>query len=253
MHCHGITRTIGLFLVSPPTGLPCSDPTTTRPLGSDINCKTRLDICSLDRSVERYFRSGLAPSTQNCYDSAKRRFLHFCNNTGLSPLPLRENSLCRYILFLADEGLSPKTIKSYLSATRHFQVTMNLPNPKMGEMARLEQLIKGAKREYAKRNHETRVRLPITPDILLKLRSVWSRDAKDFDRIMLWAACCLCFYRFLRSGEITVPSDAGYDSSVHLNMANVSVDNSENPAVVKVKIKASQNRPVQKGGGHLHW
>ena len=130
-------------------------------------------------SVERYFRSGLAPSTQNCYDSAKCRFLHFCKRTGLSPLPLSENLLCRYMASLADEGQSPKTIKSYLSATRHLQIAMSLPDPRMGEMARLEQVIKGAKREYAKRNPETRVRLPITPDILLKLRSVWSRDAKD--------------------------------------------------------------------------
>ncbi len=86
---------------------------------------------------------------------------------------------------LADEGLSPKIIKSYLSATRHLQIAMSLADPKMGEMASLEQVIKGATREYAKRNPETTVHLPITPDILLKLRSVWSRDAKDFDRIML--------------------------------------------------------------------
>ena len=198
-------------------------------------------------SVERYFQSGLAPSTQNCYDSAKRRFLLFCNRTGLSPLPLNKNVLCRYVASLADEGLSPKTIKSYLSATRHLQIAMSLPDPRMGEMARLEQVIKGAKREYAKRNPETRVRLPITPDILLKLRSVWSRDAKDFDRIMLWAACCLCFYGFLRAGEITVPSEAGYDSSVHLNMGDISVDNADNPTVVKEKIKASKSDQFRKG------
>ena len=197
--------------------------------------------------MERYFRNGLAPSTQNCYDSAKRRFLSFCNRTGLSPLPLNENLLCRYVSFLADEGLSPKTIKSYLSAARHLQIAMSLPDPKIGEMARLEQVIKGAKREYARRNPETRVRLPITPEILFKLRAVWSREAKNFDYIMLWAACCLCYYGFLRSGEITVPSETGYDSGVHLNMADISVDNAENPTVVKVKIKASKTDQFRKG------
>ena len=96
---------------------------------------------------------------------------------------------CVVVSFLADEGLSPKTIKSYLSAARHLQIAMSLPYPKIGEMARLEQVIKGAKREYARRNLETRVRLPITPEILFKLRAVWSREAKNFDYIMLWAAC----------------------------------------------------------------
>ena len=108
-------------------------------------------------------------------------------------------------------------------------------------MAHLEQVIKGAKREYAKRNPETRVRLPITPNILRKLRSVWSRDAEDFDRIMLWAACCLCFYGFSQAGEITVPSEAGYNSS------DILVDNADNPTVVKAKIKASKTDQFRKG------
>ena len=149
------------FLSNYPQASPVPTPLPQELLDlADNNCKTRLDIGSLDMSVERYFQSGLAPSTQNCYDSAKRRFLLFCNRTGLSPLPLNKNVLCRYVASLADEGLSPKTIKSYLSATRHLQIAMSLPDPRMGEMARLEQVIKGAKREYAKRNPEIRVRLP---------------------------------------------------------------------------------------------
>ena len=63
---------------------------------------------------------------------------------------LNEKLLCRYVSLLAHEGLSPKTIKSYLSAARHLQIAMSLPDPKIGEMVRLEQVIKGAKREYAK-------------------------------------------------------------------------------------------------------
>ena len=197
--------------------------------------------------MERYFRSGLAPSTRQSYESAKCRLLQFCDQAGLSPLSLSENLLCRYVSFLADEGLSPKTIKAYLSAARHLQIAMSLPDPKIGEMSRLEQVIKGTKREYAKKNQDKRERLPITPNILMQLRAVWSKDPKDFDHIMLWAACCLCFYGFLRSEEITVPSETDYDSSVHLNMADISVDDSNNPTVVKVKIKASKTDQFRKG------
>ena len=54
-------------------------------------------------------------------------------------------------------------------------------------------------------------------------------------------------YGFLWSGEITVLSDAGYNSSIHLNMADISVGNAENPTVVKVKIKAAKTYQFIKG------
>ena len=197
--------------------------------------------------MERYFRSGLAPSTHKSYDSAKRRFLCFCVQAHLNPLPVSESLLCRYVAYLAEEGLAPKTIKLYLSAIRHLQVSMNLSDPKIGEMARLEQVVKGAKREYAKKNPDKRERLPITPELLMQMKQVWSREPKKFDNIMLWAACCVCYFGFLRSGEVTVPSEAAYDSSVHLNMSDIAVDSIYSPSTIKIKIKASKTDQFRKG------
>ena len=154
--------------------------------------------------MECYFRSGLAPSTHKSYDSAKRRFLGFCTKAQLNPLPVSENLLCRYVTFLAEDGLAPKSIKLYLSAVRHLQVSMNFPDPKIGDMAHLEQVVKGAKREHAKKNPDKRERLPITPELLMRMKKVWSREPKNFDNIMLWAACCLCYFGFLRSGEVAI-------------------------------------------------
>ena len=92
----------------------------------------------------------------------------------------------------------------------------------------------------------------MTPDILLQMKKVWNKDPSKFDNIMLWAACCLCYFGFLRSSEITVPSDSTYDKAVHLNMEDLAVDNVANPSVIKVTIKASKTDQFR-GSQHLHW
>lgn len=78
------------------------------------------------------------------------------------PLPLTEQLLCRYVFYLAEQGLSPKSIKSYLSAVRHLQITNHMADPKISETPRLEQVMRGVKQMYAKKSPGRRERLPIT-------------------------------------------------------------------------------------------
>ena len=92
-----------------------------------------------------------------------------------------------------------------------------------------------------------RTRLPITPDILLKLRKVWEAKSKHHDSIMLWGACCLCYLGFLRMGEITVPAKSAYDPGEHLNCSDVIVDSIANPTLLKVRIKASKTDSFHQG------
>lgn len=148
---------------------------------------------------------------------------------------------------LAEGGVSPKTIKCYLAAIRHAQIALGLRDPQISGMAKLEQVIKGAKRTYAGHAQDRRVRLPITPNLLLKMKAVWEKNAGDFDTVMLWAASCLCYFGFLRAGEITVPSESAYDKGQHLNFADVAVDSVSHPKIMKVRIKASKTDPFRKG------
>ena len=64
---------------------------------------------------------------------------------------------------------------------------------------------------------------------------------------MLWAACCTCFFGFLRSVEATVPSILSYNPVVHLPIMDASLDSAEDPRTVVVHIKASKTDPFRTG------
>ena len=57
----------------------------------------------------------------------------------------------------------------------------------------------------------------------------------------------MCFCGFLRSGEVVVPSQAGYDPAFHLSYGDVMVDNTRAPTFLEVRIKASKTDPFRKG------
>ena len=83
----------------------------------------------------------------------------------------------------------------------------------------------------------SRERLPITPDILRKMKGVWLSTGDSKDTKLIWAACCLCFFGFLRAGELTVPSSSEYDPGVHLNVGDLALDNATQPSLARVNIK----------------
>ena len=91
-------------------------------------------------------------------------------------------------------------------------------------MPRLEYVLRGIKKNEAKQGSGSRERLPITPVILQRLKEVWSVSEAERDTKLIWAACCLCFFAFLRAGELTVPTGNTYDPSVHLSIGDIAVD-----------------------------
>jgi hypothetical protein len=79
------------------------------------------------------------------------------------------------------------------------------------------------------------------------MKSIWELRAGDPDVVMLWAACCLGFFGFLRAGEMTVPNDTQFDPAVHLCLTDIAVDNPVNPSIMQVTIKQSKTDPFRKG------
>ena len=88
--------------------------------------------------------------------------------------------------------------------------------------------------------HKPEVRQPITIELLQKMKRVWYKQAPGWDERMLWTTVCLCFCGFLRSGEITVPSDSAFDETQHLTFEDVAVDQLTNPTTLRVRLKVSK-------------
>ena len=155
--------------------------------------------------------------------------------------------LCRFVAFLGEAKLRLRTIKVYLSAVRFLHIEEGHGDPFAPSLHRLHYTLQGIKRAEAESGAKKRDRLPISPDILRKIKRVWEAAPAQPDTVMLWAACCLGFFGFLRSGEMTVPSQIGYDPSCHLSREDIAVDNPANPQVLRVTLKQSKTDPFRKG------
>ena len=114
----------------------------------------------------------------------------------------------------------------------------------------LECTLKGMKLQQAKRRaSRPQSRLPITPGILIQLKTSCDTSSQDPDNMMLWAVCCMCFFGFLRSGEVTVPSAREYDPGGPLSEGDVALDSLVAPTTVQVCIKSSKTDPFRRSVG----
>ena len=80
---------------------------------------------------------------------------------------------------------------------------MSLGEPDMFEWPKQGHVIRGFKNRATAKQ---RPQLPITPAILRELRRVWEAMENNFNGCMLWAMACMCFFDFLRTGEVVVSS-----------------------------------------------
>ena len=92
-----------------------------------------------------------------------------------------------------------------------------------------------------------RIRLPITPYILLKMCDYWLPKSAESDTKMLWAASVICIFGFFRAGEITVPSISSFNPSVHLAWGDVSIDNRYSPTALRISLKKSKTDQLGNG------
>ena len=68
--------------------------------------------------------------------------------------------------------------------------------------------------------------MPITPELLKRIHTVWSSSPHAADKIMPWATFCLGFWGFLQAGKLICPSHAVLSSKM-LMVDGVVIDSFE--------------------------
>ena len=97
-------------------------------------------------------------------------------------------------------------------------------------------VLQGIKKNYL-RTAQNRDRLPITQNIMCKIRSTLQQKAVYYNNILIWDACCTGFFGFLRCSEFTVPPKKDYDPESHLSLADISVDSRIAPSTIRIQSK----------------
>ena len=162
--------------------------------------------------------------------SGIRRYTAFCQQFGLTPLPL---NLCCFVSYLHQQQLSPASVRLYLAALCYLQIVAVGHDPQPGEFPRLQYAV-----QRLTPSRSRPLRLPITPAILRSLHR-WSPPPVSYWSRLMWAACCLGFFAFLRSGEFTCPSSAAYNSSM-LSWGDIQVDSRNHPSYLRMVLRHSK-------------
>ena len=117
-----------------------------------------------------------------------------------SPFPVSEARLlvCYLHLFLPANSFLLKQDKS-----SRCQVILGLPEPRhFSFLPRLKLVQSGIQHTHLENcQSNSCIRLPITPEILLKLCTHWSQLGSSPKWVLLWAAVSMCFFGFFSRGR----------------------------------------------------
>jgi len=202
--------------------------------------------CNIFKKAQKFMLSGLAKSSRTTYSAGQRRYLHFCHEAKIKAIPASEGALTLFITHLATSNVSHATIKVYLSAVRHMHICRGLHRHfKQQITPRLHLILRGIKKRQAD-VHPARKRLPITTQLLGRIRHFLSKQPSYFNTT-LWAMCCVAFFGFLRVSEFTIPREGSYKPSRHLSLQDIAVDSRAKPRLLQLFLKQSKTDPFKCG------
>ena len=88
-----------------------SHPITTISVPHSVPSQARLDILKLHGVLQRYYLSGIAPTTRNTYVAGQKQYKIFRSHANRTLMPTSESTLLLLVSHLTTLNLSHATIK----------------------------------------------------------------------------------------------------------------------------------------------
>lgn len=155
---------------------------------SDFNTTGKVfELQSLKSDRKESLRSAHAVGTRRNLKTQWKSFFLFCVYFNLTPLPCSLDTLCLFAQFLSRSFQSVDSIRNYLYGVKFLHLFLELPFTHF-ETFYFKLFMKGLKRCNP---HSVKAALPITPDILIKIRKVM-----DFNNENMYTYWCLCLFSF---------------------------------------------------------
>ena len=173
-----------------------------------------------------------------------KKFHAFCTtHQVMDPFPLTENLLCSFAVYMADQGLFPQTIKSYLAGLRNMQLSLGLPDPREQSSLPILRRVQAGISRTRLGTAPSRIRLPITPQLLRQIKHSLESTAHQ-ERVVIWAICCVAFFGCFRLGELLLESPSNFEPRA---WGDVAVDNQAAPSILQIHLKQSKTDQFGRG------
>ena len=207
-----------------------------------------MGIRDLEAAVDFFLEAGLAETSRKVYQAGWRKYLAFCLSFARPPTPITQENATLFVAWLGTEGKALSTIESYLAALRFARLRLDPTATAVTfHSPHMNTLLRGIKRVRSQAGQLGRVRLPITGSIMRAIKKSLAQRPPDYDNRLLWAACCVGFFGFLRCGEFLVPDDATFTSETHLALTDISFTTQRGTQVFHINIKASKTDQFRSG------
>ena len=139
----------------------------------------------------------------------------------------------------------------YLSTVRYMHICRGLLKHFKQQLTPwLLLILRGIKKRQAD-VHPRRKRLPITIQLLGRIRNLQSKQL-SYTNITLWAMCCLAFFGFLRVSEFTILTESLYKPSRHQSVQDIAVNSRTSPRLPQLFLRQSKTDPFKQGVKSLH-
>ena len=161
-------------------------------------------------------KSAYAPGTLNNIRSHLRSYFIFCLATGHPHWLFSVNHICHYLVFLSRTASYP-TLKNHLSSIRLLFELQQL-NIDLHQDFFIRLTLRGLKRLHG---HSPASKLPITPQILLRLHS--TIDFSNSLDLVFWTAALVAFFTFFRKSNLFPSSPSSFDPVRNLTRQDVQI------------------------------